>query len=453
MGLGFSHCKEFGSVSSTPDSTPPCTDGGNEESDFPELITAREWSEDEEGPEDDDGGLSSPSIWGTPRQNSFELTFSYIAFSEGEGSSRRDSGRRRTGGRGRQGSLHRVDTVETLLPPESPTVVWDPHAFLSGDGEQEVEQARELPEPAENIQRTLEPPVQDKADTPDKDTATVAEAEEISGSQTHCVTESFETQQLHGSELPVTTETTAISQAENRSRLSLAPIGQNTQEELTRERWISTLDLSEGPKIHIHIAVMDLIYWKDTERTGMVFTGLVVGLLSLFQLSIITVVSTLSLAIMCFTISVRIYCKLLHSLQLRDGAHPFKSYLDMDIGLVGEQADHYMQRGIVLICSALDTLKRLVFVGNLFDSLKFLLLMYVVTYLGALCNGLTLLIIGVIAVFSVPLFYTRHQEKVDTILATVQAHVDNMKDILTRLAQGGGPPPDPTPGGAKPKSQ
>ena len=48
----------------------------------------------------------------------------------------------------------------------------------------------------------------------------------------------------------------------------------------------------------------------------------------------------------------------------------YRSYLDMDIGLVGEQADHYMQRVIVLICSAVDTLKRLIFVGNLFDSLK-----------------------------------------------------------------------------------
>ncbi|KAL7832036.1 hypothetical protein AOLI_G00295840 [Acnodon oligacanthus] len=509
--LGFSHCKEFGSVSSTPDSTPPCTDGGNEESDFPELITAREWSEDEEGLEDDDGGLSSPSIWGTPRQNSFELTFSYIAFSEGEGSSRRDSGRRRAGGRGRQGSLHRVDTVETLLPPDSPTVEWDPHVFLSGEGELEASQTRELPESTEGNDRTLEPPPQDMEETSDKDTGTPREVEEISGSQTHCITESLQTQQLHGSEPPVTMETMATSQTEDTSRLTPPLIGQNTQEELTRERWISTLDLSEGLTIHIHIAVgwgavdstdqkqlqgprlirgterqesahppadskmaskglaglgwslpcrsaeiqdvMDLIYWKDTERTGMVFTGLVVGLLSLFQLSIITVVSTLSLAIMCFTISIRIYCKVLHALQLRDSAHPFKSYLDLEIGLVGEQADHYMQRAIVLICSAVDTLKRLIFVGNLFDSLKFLLLMYLVTYLGALCNGLTLLIIGVIAVFSVPLFYTRHQEKVDTILATVQAHVDNIKDILTRLAQGGGPPPDTNSGGAKPKSQ
>ncbi|XP_016116270.1 reticulon-2-like [Sinocyclocheilus grahami] len=77
--LGFSHCKDFGTVSSTPDSTPPCSDGGNEESDFPELQTAREWSDDDEGLEDDDACLSSSSVWGTPRQNSFELTFSYIA--------------------------------------------------------------------------------------------------------------------------------------------------------------------------------------------------------------------------------------------------------------------------------------------------------------------------------------------------------------------------------------
>ncbi|KAI5625574.1 reticulon 2a isoform X1, partial [Silurus asotus] len=427
--------EEFVSVSSTPDSTPPCTDGGNEESDFPELLTAREWSEDEEGPEDD---LSSSSLWGTPRQNSFELTFSYIAFSEGESSGRRDSGRRRTGGRGRRGSLRRMDTVETFLPPDFPAVEWDPLNFLSGEEEQRVVE-NQLPELVESHNRTLE-------------------------SSTH---------QFHASEPYVNMESTATMQTEeDMSHTTQSPNIYNTQEEQSMEQWLSKLYLPEGPTIHIQIedssvhevnnffktpvmmqsqisytytnvaytvthavnvsatavvivmsakisiflslhvsvfTVMDLIYWKDTERTGMLFTGLVVGLLSLFQLSIITVLSTVSLAIVCFTISVRIYCKLLHALQLRDGAHPFQTYLDVDIGLSGEQAEHYMQRAIYLFFAALDTLRQLVFVANLFDSLKFLLLMYLVTYLGALCNGLTLLIIGVIAVFSVPLFYTRHQ--------------------------------------------
>lgn len=198
---------------------------------------------------------------------------------------------------------------------------------------------------------------------------------------------------------------------------------------------------------------MDLIYWKDTERTGMVLTGLVVGLLSLFQLSIITVISTVSLAVMCFTISVRIYYQLLYILSWGDGEHPFKSYLDLDISFSGEQADLYMQKAIVMTLSAVDSLKRLFFVESVFESLKLLVLMYLVTYLGELCNGLTLLIISVIAVFSLPIFYSRRQEEVDSFIAKIQAKIDNVKDFLQRLVQGGGPPPDPTPGGAKPKTQ
>lgn len=199
--------------------------------------------------------------------------------------------------------------------------------------------------------------------------------------------------------------------------------------------------------------VMDLIYWKDTERSGMVLTGLVVGLLSLFQLSIITVVSTLSLAVVCVTISVRIYYQVLHALNWGDGEHPFKAYLDLDMNLSGERAEHYTRKSIVMFLSALDTLKKLIFVGNVFDSLKFLALLYLMTFVGKLFNGLTLFIIGIIALFSLPLYYRQRQEQVDSFLAKIQAHVDNILDILQRLAHGGSRPPNPTPGGAEPKSQ
>ncbi|XP_072319674.1 reticulon-2a isoform X3 [Eucyclogobius newberryi] len=198
---------------------------------------------------------------------------------------------------------------------------------------------------------------------------------------------------------------------------------------------------------------VDLIYWKDTERSGMVLTGLVVGLLSLFQLSIVSVLAALSLAVMCFTISVRLYYKVLYILNWGDGVHPFKSYLDLDISLSGELADKFMQKAIVTALSVVDALKRLFFVGSLLNSLKFLFLLYLVTFVGKLTNGLTLLIVSVIALFSMPLFYQRHQDQVDSIVAKVQSHYDNIADILLRLAHGGAPPPDQTPGGAKPKAQ
>lgn len=111
--------------------------GGNEESELCELQTAREWSDDEDGggPDEDDGLASSPSIWGTPRQNSFELTFSYIAIAEAAGAARQHRERRsRVGSRGSRVSV--VDAPEKLL--DSPDVEWDPHAFLAQEEEAEA---------------------------------------------------------------------------------------------------------------------------------------------------------------------------------------------------------------------------------------------------------------------------------------------------------------------------
>lgn len=112
-----------------------------------ELQTAREWSDDEEvgdgDPDDEEGLASSPSIWGTPRQNSFELTFSYITIAEPEavGVSRHLRDRRRGGSRAGRTPLIHTDTLETLLDP--PDVEWDPQAFFSREEEEESSERRE----------------------------------------------------------------------------------------------------------------------------------------------------------------------------------------------------------------------------------------------------------------------------------------------------------------------
>ncbi|XP_051935195.1 reticulon-2a isoform X4 [Hippocampus zosterae] len=439
--LGFSHCQEYGSVASTPDSTPPCTDGGNEESELYELQTARDCSEDEQVVYDDDDTLaSSPSIWGTPRQNSLELTFSYIAIAEPEavGASRTHRERRRGGSRGSRTSLVRTDTPET--PLDSPDVDWDPQGFLTRADEEEgrVDVSTTSPRRSRQNETVTRQPSAQTADieTQEGDAVIITAAASSPTPEPESPVISEEPPQL--------TEPNSMSPD------SIAP---DTQEKLLNQRWYSALNPLDSATVCPHIAVMDLIYWKDTERTGLVLTGIVVGLLCLFQLSIITVVSTVSLAIVCVTMSVRIYYKILHALNWGDGEHPFKSYLDMDISFSGEETELHMQKVIVMTLCAVDRLKRLFFVGNLFESLKLLVLIYLLTYLGDLCNGLTLLIIGVIALFSLPLFYRRRQEQVDAFIAKIQALIGNVKDFFRRLAHGGALPPDLTPGGAKPKFQ
>ncbi|MEQ2198809.1 hypothetical protein XENOCAPTIV_018818, partial [Xenoophorus captivus] len=129
--------------------------GGNEESEMCELQTAREWSDDDEeeeagDPNDDEGQASSPSIWGTPRQHSLELTFSYIAIAEAEavGTSRHQRERRRGVPRLGRTPLIRTDTLEMLL--DSPDMDWESQAFLSQDEEEATSdsRARERVEPS-----------------------------------------------------------------------------------------------------------------------------------------------------------------------------------------------------------------------------------------------------------------------------------------------------------------
>ena len=71
-------------------------------------------------------------------------------------------------------------------------------------------------------------------------------------------------------------------------------------------------------------AVVDLVYWRKLRRTGVVFTGLVMSLASLFQLSAITVISHICLGVMAVTFTLRLYYKLLELLRWNPGVHPFE---------------------------------------------------------------------------------------------------------------------------------
>ncbi|XP_023689985.1 reticulon-2b [Paramormyrops kingsleyae] len=202
--------------------------------------------------------------------------------------------------------------------------------------------------------------------------------------------------------------------------------------------------------------VMDLIYWRDLEKTGTVFTGLVIGLLCMFQYSAISVVSNLCLTVMCFTFPVRLLFKALELLRFRNVVHPFKSYLEYDLSLTDEQTVRHVETIVLMGATAVTEMKHLFFVGSIYDSIKFIVLVYLLTYVGVRCNGLTLMIAGVISLFSLPLFYRQQQEKIDKLVTKFQTSVNKIKDTFQLLLQNikSAPASAPTSGPkAKPKTK
>ncbi|KAM9294243.1 reticulon-1 isoform 1-T1 [Gastrophryne carolinensis] len=175
---------------------------------------------------------------------------------------------------------------------------------------------------------------------------------------------------------------------------------------------------------------IDLLYWRDVKQTGIVFGSVLLMLFSLTQFSVVSVIAYLALAALSATISFRIYKSVLQAVQKTDEGHPFKNYLDVEISLSQGQIQKYTDCLQMYMNSIVRELRRLFLVQDLVDSLKFAVLMWLLTYVGALFNGLTLLIMAVVSMFSLPAVYDKYQAQIDQYLGLVRT---NMNMIVAKI--------------------
>ncbi|KAM5241629.1 reticulon-1 isoform 1-T1 [Hipposideros larvatus] len=169
---------------------------------------------------------------------------------------------------------------------------------------------------------------------------------------------------------------------------------------------------------------IDLLYWRDIKQTGIVFGSFLLLLFSLTQFSVVSVVAYLALAALSATISFRIYKSVLQAVQKTNEGHPFKAYLELEITLSQEQIQKYTDCLQFYVNNTLKELRRLFLVQDLVDSLKFAVLMWLLTYVGALFNGLTLLLMAVVSMFTLPVVYVKHQAQIDQYLGLVRTHIN-----------------------------
>ncbi|XP_023355839.1 reticulon-2 isoform X3 [Sarcophilus harrisii] len=431
----FAHCKE---APSTASSTPDSTDGGNEDSDFRELHTAREFSEDEEEE-------TTSQDWGTPR----ELTFSYIAFEAG--GSRRDSVHRRPRPSGRSeprepGPPGLGDSLESIPslsqspepgrraalegPPQAELrlrldqLAWESGLATSEDStsspsEEEEDKDREeedRPEPRLAGEEDLEVPFPTAEPSlpevcwprlnPPPGTPTL---------QTHTPSPPLSLRSLDSN-----------SWREEEDQEEEGEVWGAAEREPITGQCLESSDQS-GITLEIQVLVAELLYWRDTRTSGVVFTGIMVSLLCLLHFSIVSVASHIALAVLAVTISLRVYHKALQAVHRGDGANPFQAYLDVDLSLSREQIAHYTEQITANVFSGVTLMRHLFLVEDLVDSLKFALLFYILTFVGAVFNGMTLLILGVISAFTFPLLYRQHQAQIDQYVGLVNNQLSYIK--------------------------
>ncbi|XP_032033924.1 reticulon-2 isoform X2 [Hylobates moloch] len=520
----FAHCKE---APSTASSTPDSTEGGNDDSDFRELHTAREFSEEDEEE-------TTSQDWGTPR----ELTFSYIAFDGVVGSGgRRDSTARRPRPQGRSVSEPRDqhpqpslgDSLESIPslsqspepgrrgdpdaapPSERPLedlrlrldqLGWvargvgsgedsstssstpledeepeEPNRLEAGEAGEELDLRLQLAQPSPP--EVLTPQLSPGSGTPQAGTPSPSQSRDSNSGPEEPLLEEEEKQwgpleqePIRGQcldstdQLEFTVEPRLLGTAMEWLKTSLllavykrVPILELSPPLWTAIGWVQRVppptpalrvllkwaksarssgvpSLSLGADMGSKVA--DLLYWKDTRTSGVVFTGLMVSLLCLLHFSIVSVAAHVALLLLCGTISLRVYRKVLQAVHRGDGANPFQAYLDVDLTLTREQTERLSQQIASRVVSAATQLRHFFLVEDLVDSLKLALLFYILTFVGAIFNGLTLLILGVIGLFTIPLLYRQHQAQIDQYVGLVTNQLSHIKAKIRAKIPGTG---------------
>jgi hypothetical protein len=171
--------------------------------------------------------------------------------------------------------------------------------------------------------------------------------------------------------------------------------------------------------------VESLIYWRDPKKSGPVFGGILLVLLALTYFSLISVVAYLSLLGLTGTISFRIYKNIVQAVQKTGDGHPFKEFLELDVSLPQNKVKEVSEVAVAHINAAVVELRRLFLVEDLVDSIKFGVLLWTLTYLGAWFNGMTLIIIAWVALFTLPKVYEANKTQIDA----------NLEIVRTKLAE------------------
>jgi len=181
----------------------------------------------------------------------------------------------------------------------------------------------------------------------------------------------------------------------------------------------------------LHPKVSELVYWRDPKKSGIVFGAVLVVLLSLTFLSLISVVAYTSLAVLSGTLAFRVYKSVLQAVQKTQDGHPFKEYLEVELTVPSEKTQEVSAAVVSYLNNTAVKLRSLFLVEDIVESAKFAAFLYFLTYIGAWFNGLTVVILGLIALFALPKVYETNKTIIDQYLDLIAAKISEINAKVT----------------------
>lgn len=158
--------------------------------------------------------------------------------------------------------------------------------------------------------------------------------------------------------------------------------------------------------------VQDLVLWKCPKYTGAVFGTSLVLLLSMASCSLLTVVSTLILLAMTLVGFYRLYVSILFRIK---GTYDetFDKAAAYDLSLPKDKIQEFARLLDTDMNQSLNKLKSIILWDSVSASLFAFVALYFVYCIGSVFNTMTLLIIGLVKIFTIPKVYQLYKVQID----------------------------------------
>jgi hypothetical protein len=182
------------------------------------------------------------------------------------------------------------------------------------------------------------------------------------------------------------------------------------------------------------MALPAVVYWEDPVQSGAIFGSVLVGLVSLASCSLLTVLSYSCLALLSLVLLVKLYSfVMVKAGKAEPDSDPLTKVAAFPLAVPDDTITSLAPCLAGNINCVIAELRRLFLVESMVDTIKFGLSLWLLTYVGAWFNALTLVILGWVAFFTLPKLYINNQAQVDEVVGKVMAQVDEVKAKVVAL--------------------
>jgi len=182
-----------------------------------------------------------------------------------------------------------------------------------------------------------------------------------------------------------------------------------------------------------------LIYWRDLYKSGAVLAVTLSVLVSLCFCSVISVLANFALLALLGSVGYRAFIFGKQTINKTQEPNPYAAFIDMDLSLSSDKVHAFADCFLAQFNCGVSYLQRVFLLQDLTESAKFGAYLYGLSYVGAWFNSLTIVILAVVAAFSLPKAYEANKAQVDQYLAIASDHCNQaMAKVKAIIPIGGG---------------